>query len=322
VHYYRNLSLHLALDTLDYSTESYLFICRVDYQTTIEIPTNYKMSEPTGVSMIIGAHTKLIISTSGRLSSLQRYQRLLQKLLKLDIAYVPIHSGDESAPAIDPQRFIWALKGMATIGGAISRDIKHAVIPYLDELDETARSVQSVNTVIVKPGGKLIGYNTDVLGFKIAIENGMQQSGISVSTAVCYGYGGVASVVVSVLQSLGIIVYIIGRSHQSAAVRAQELGVQVWTGEPVDLFVNATPASEKPLDQAANFIEALGFAKIAFDHEMPGRYMKQFCEEKGIFHINGTDMYYPQMRTQWTLFLNGLVDNSEISRLLEEADVA
>lgn len=278
------------------------------------------MRETHGVSMVIGSHTKFIISTSGRLRSLERYQCLLQKLIQADIAYVPIHSGKLSDPVIDPQRFVWALKGMPCIGGAISRDIKHAIIPLLDELDDSVKGVNSVNTVIVLPNGNLRGYNTDVIGFSSAIDIGMQVSGISVKKAVCYGYGGVASVVVSVLKSLGIEVYITGRSITSAEIRAKELNVGVWNDESFDLFVNATPASESPLEEAPNFIVALSKASIAFDHEMPGRYMEDYCARTGIFHIRGTEMYYPQMRAQWRLFLDGIVDKDEVPSLLETAE--
>jgi shikimate dehydrogenase len=38
---------------------------------------------------------------------------------------------------------------------------KSGIIPYLNELDETARAVGAVNTVAVR-GGQLCGYNTDV----------------------------------------------------------------------------------------------------------------------------------------------------------------
>jgi shikimate 5-dehydrogenase len=277
------------------------------------------MSDTT-VSIAIGPKTKYIISTSGRISSLKRYQKLLQRLLKLDIAYLPIHSGDEENPAIDPVRFVSTLKGFPCIGGAISRDIKQAILPYIDELDESAKLVQSVNTVIVKDKNRLIGYNTDALGFREAIENGIRVSGIAIKSAVCYGYGGVASVVVNILQSMGIEVFITGRRHEIATQRASELHCSVWTNESIDLFVNATPASEKPLDQATNLLESLSSAKIVFDHEMPGRYLQEHCVTHGKYLIQGTEMYYPQMRVQWALFLQGLVDPALIPELLQQAD--
>ncbi|RYH19094.1 hypothetical protein EON65_26525 [archaeon] len=275
---------------------------------------------PDGVNTLIGPNTKLIISTSGRVPSLRRYKSLLQDILKLDIAYIPVHSGSSESPSIEPHRYVSALKGMACIGGAISRDIKHSIIPYLDELDESATAVQSVNTVIVQGDRSLKGYNTDVLGFKAAIEEGIASSGINVKTAVCYGNGGVTSVVTSVLSDLGIRVYLCGRNLPKVANRAAELGVELWQGESVDLFVNATPASESPLEDAANMVEALKDCKIAFDHEMPGKYLKEYCDAHHIVHIPGEKMYYPQMEAQWSLFLDGIVEKSRVADLLKQAD--
>jgi shikimate 5-dehydrogenase len=67
----------------------------------------------------------------------------------------------------------WDTRGLNSIGGAISKDIKHAVLEHLDEIDESAQEVQSVNTVLRKPGTNiLVGYNTDAHGFRQAITRG------------------------------------------------------------------------------------------------------------------------------------------------------
>jgi shikimate dehydrogenase len=277
------------------------------------------------IALKIGPNTRFILGTSGRLSSLERYRMLLQDILKVDIAYIPINSGDMSDPRISPERYASALKGMPCIGGSISRDIKHSIIPFLDEIDDLARDIQSVNTVVTRKDGnsiKLKGYNSDALGFRQAIQNGMASSGIEVKTAVCYGYGGVTSVVTSVLQGMGIKVFLAGRNMQTAAERAKELNVDVWSNEIVDLFVNATPATESPLEQAPNLLPALQGCKVAFDHEMPGKYLAQYCAESGVYHIKGTEMYYPQMVAQWRLFLEGLVAPEAVEALLREADGA
>jgi shikimate 5-dehydrogenase len=251
--------------------------------------------------------------------SIERYRKLLQDLLKLDIAYVPINSGDDQNPAIDPSKFAAALKGMPCLGGSISRDIKHTIIPYLDEIDDLAFKIQSVNTVTVK-NGILKGYNTDAFGFQKAIIEGLEESKLDVRRAVCYGYGGVASVVTTSLRSMGIEVYLTGRKNDVAQRRAEELGVIHWCGEPVDLFINATPASTYPLHLAPNFVESLKSCRVAFDHEMPGDYLAEYCTLNNIYHIQGVKMYYPQMIEQWTLFLDGLVDTKDLPRLIAEAD--
>lgn len=270
----------------------------------------------------IGGATKFIISTSGRVSSLKRYQKLLQEVLEVDIAYIPISSGSSIDAAIDPQRFAWTLKGMNCVGGAISKDIKHSIIPFLDEIDESAKAVQSVNTVIYK-NARLIGYNTDAFGFQAAITHGMRQHQFSIKKAVCYGYGGVASVVVYVLLSLGIEVFIAGRRLEIAQERAHELNAVAWSRDnkdTIDLFINATPASEAPLELAANFLDALQPCTLVFDHEMPGKYLLEYCQAHNKAHISGYDMYYPQMYAQWQLFLQDFVETEKIPELIKQAE--
>ena len=47
---------------------------------------------------------------------------------------------------------------------------KKSVIPFLDELDNLAKKTQSVNT-IYKDKNKIIGTNTDILGFELSLSS-------------------------------------------------------------------------------------------------------------------------------------------------------
>ena len=124
--------------------------------------------------------------------------------------------------------------------------------------------------------------------------------------AVVYGYGGVTNVVVHVLKKLGYTVALTGRRLHEAERRAKELGATVF--RPGDqttfqLLVNAAPVTDRPLDQAAGLLDALAMVSkegdgCAFDHEMPGANLKAHCEENNIHHIDGKQMYYPQMYRQ------------------------
>jgi shikimate dehydrogenase len=257
--------------------------------------------------MRVSATTRFIISTSGRPKSLRRYHRLLQELLGLDVAYMPISAGGSPGGKINPASFVAAIKGMNCIGGAISKDIKNSVIQHLDEVDELAQQVQSVNTIIRtnSPDGAAVlkGYNTDALGFRQAITEGIAASGLDIKTAVVYGYGGVSSVVFHVLQSLGIDVFVTGRRPAEAAKRAAQFGVKVFDplhSPAMDLFVNATPVTDSDLALAANLLPALRGCKAAFDHEMPGKCLAEYCAAHGLAHIPGTSMYYPQVRVTHT----------------------
>ena len=77
---------------------------------------------------------------------------------------------------------------------------KQTVIPYLDEIDETAKEIGAVNTVVNR-GGKLFGYNTDFGGLKALFE----RAGISVfgKKAIILGNGGTSKTAEAVLKNLG-----------------------------------------------------------------------------------------------------------------------
>ena len=62
-----------------------------------------------------------------------------------------------------------ALRGEDCLGANVTIPFKEAVIPYLDELDEGARRIGAVNTV-VRQGGRLLGHNTDRVGFARSLE--------------------------------------------------------------------------------------------------------------------------------------------------------
>ena len=59
------------------------------------------------------------------------------------------------------------------LGINVTIPYKQAVIPYLDGIDEAARAIGAVNT-IVNRGGRLVGYNTDFTGLRnLLVRNGI-----------------------------------------------------------------------------------------------------------------------------------------------------
>jgi hypothetical protein len=62
-------------------------------------------------SIQVNEKTRFIISTSGRASSIRRCNYLLQDLLKLNIAYIPI-APDPFSPLILPEDFASAMQGL------------------------------------------------------------------------------------------------------------------------------------------------------------------------------------------------------------------
>ena len=80
-------------------------------------------------------------------------------------------------------------------GANVTIPHKQAVMPFLDEIDPAAQAVGAVNT-IVRRADRLIGYNTDTLGFKQAL----LETGVAVKDQACavLGAGGSARAVLYV----------------------------------------------------------------------------------------------------------------------------
>ncbi|MEY3186832.1 MAG: hypothetical protein RL675_656, partial [Bacteroidota bacterium] len=68
---------------------------------------------------------------------------------------------------------------------------KEQVIPYLDELTEVVKEIQACNCIRILDG-KLIGYNTDVIGFEKTLERKLSNHH---QRALVLGTGGAAKAV-------------------------------------------------------------------------------------------------------------------------------
>lgn len=75
----------------------------------------------------------------------------------------------EIDPANDFTKEIEQLKKKKLNGFNVTVPYKEKIIPYLDEIDDQAKHIGAVNTVLYEDG-KWIGYNTDGLGYVKALE--------------------------------------------------------------------------------------------------------------------------------------------------------
>lgn len=138
--------------------------------------------------------------------------------------------------------------------GGLNLTLPHkiAVIPHLDRLERSAEISGAVNTVRREPDGRLIGLNTDGLGFLRALRDAdIDPAGLAV---VLLGAGGAARAVAVELALAGASRIVVanrsaGRRDELVAMigertPAEARGVD-WTGEldppPCDLLVNCTP---------------------------------------------------------------------------------
>lgn len=91
-----------------------------------------------------------------------------------------------------------AMRSAPIRGLSVTRPFKESVIPLLDRLDESAKVVGAVNTV-VKSRSHLVGFNTDVAGVTAALRG--FRSRLRGRDAVIFGAGGAARAVASALLS-------------------------------------------------------------------------------------------------------------------------
>ncbi|MFJ7130109.1 shikimate dehydrogenase [Streptomyces sp. NPDC098101] len=139
--------------------------------------------------------------------------------------------------------FVGELDG-SWAGLSLTMPLKRAIIPLLDEVSDTAASVEAVNTVVFREDGRRVGDNTDVPGMIAALrERGVEK----VEAAAVLGAGATAS---SALAALALICAGPVTAYVRSEARAEEmrgwgerLGVDVRTAD----WERAAEAFEAPL---------------------------------------------------------------------------
>ena len=101
---------------------------------------------------------------------------------------------------IAPDKLDAFMKEKNFLGINVTIPYKEKIIPYLDEIDENAKEIGAVNT-IVNRDGRLYGYNTDFYGMQMLFSH----AGIdpSLKKVAILGSGGTAKTANAVLKSLG-----------------------------------------------------------------------------------------------------------------------
>jgi shikimate dehydrogenase len=139
------------------------------------------------------------------------------------------------------------------LGLNVTRPLKEAIVPLLDDVRGDAAATGSVNTVTFLEG-RAVGDSTDGSGFMAALTRAGTPSP---TRAVILGAGGSARAVGAALVSSGAEVTIAARDPARGLATARALGATLISMdsydiseaiEPADLLVNATPLGrETPL---------------------------------------------------------------------------
>lgn len=130
---------------------------------------------------------------------------------------------------VPPSELGTAVSGMRALGFRgwnVTIPHKVAVLEYLDEVEETAREIGAVNTVVSRDG-RLIGYNTDSEGYlrSLVDETGLELAGQKV---LILGAGGAARAVAHALAVAGVeSITIANRTREKAERLAESLSRKV-----------------------------------------------------------------------------------------------
>ena len=145
------------------------------------------------------------------------------------------------------------------LGANVTIPHKEAVLRLLDEVDDEARRIGAVNTIVSR-GGRLVGHNTDRYGFERALETQPRRSPsrdgfpFRGQRIVVLGAGGAARACALSLLEHGNEVDIANRDPARAEALARSIEVNGrrprvvgWPKgrEPADAVVNATPLGLK-----------------------------------------------------------------------------
>jgi shikimate dehydrogenase len=118
----------------------------------------------------------------------------------------------------------------------VTTPYKESVIPFLDELTPHAKAIGAVNTIQFKDN-KLIGHNTDTIGFSQSIYPLLNER----NKALVLGNGGASKAIQYALKTLNIEYKIVSRksSFDYSDISSKSIGYY-------DIIINTTPLGTYP----------------------------------------------------------------------------
>ncbi|MBK9290830.1 MAG: shikimate dehydrogenase [Bacteroidetes bacterium] len=183
---------------------------------------------------------------------------------------------------------------------------KQAVLRYLHLLDRTAKLVGSVNTIKIIPTSsdpRLVGYNTDVIGFSELLSQaiGSQHKPF----ALLLGNGGSAKALKYVLRERGIFFKSVSTKQQKAGQVTYDM-ISKALLEKFRLIINTTPLGMYPNVNAAPSVpfEYINESHILIDliyNPEETLFLKQ-GRMQGAKTFNGLPMLYAQAEAAWKIW--------------------
>ncbi|MBP3334350.1 MAG: AAA family ATPase [Clostridia bacterium] len=191
---------------------------------------------------------------------------------------------------------------------------KKTVIPFLDELSDTAQKLGAVNTIVRRRDGTLYGDNTDVYGFSYMLD--IARIDVKDKKSIVLGAGGASATVCEVLKRRGASeITVVGRADNNPENLARH--------SDAEIIVNATPVGMYPENEGLPvdirlFPKCVGLADLIYN---PAR-TNIICdaEDIGINRINGLTMLVAQAKRACEIFLGREIEDSVIPEITKKIE--
>jgi shikimate dehydrogenase len=224
---------------------------------------------------------------------------------------------------VPPEKLEAAVRGIAALGlrGCnVTTPHKQAIFPLLDRVDELARKIGAVNTVVVEKDGTLTGFNNDGNGFIQSLRDADPRWRPDSGPIVVLGAGGAARAVVVSLVAQGakqirIVNRTIDKAKEIADVAGQGVTVLPWErrGDALDgvaLLANATSlgmAGKPPLELS---LDRLPKAALVGDliYIPPETPLLAAARMRGNITVNGLGLLLNQARPAFNAWFGVMPD--------------
>ena len=222
----------------------------------------------------------------------------------------------------DLREFLSAMRKFGVLGLSVTIPHKEAILRHLDGCDPLAARIGAVNTVVVRGGGRLYGYNTDYVGVLRSLERRMRLPG---SRVLLFGAGGAARAAAFALAQAGSVVSICARRPGRARALARAAGGQVVARDDLkreyfDAIVNSTPVGMYPRGGLPLESAELN-CRLVMDMVYRPRETEllQLARRKGIETISGVEMFLAQGFAQYEIWTGERAPESAMRRAVVSA---
>lgn len=233
------------------------------------------------------------------------YSKLIHEQLA-DYTYDLIPLSKEEFPSFMEARDFAAIN--------VTIPYKQAVIPYLDELSDSAKTIGAVNC-IVNCDGRLCGYNTDYSGFSYTLQK--NQIKVTGEKVLVLGNGGAAKAVVAALASLNPKELITVKYKQEPGVITYEQAEALHPD--ASLIVNTSPVGMYPkVEDSPIDLSPYHNLKAVVDiiyNPATTKFLAQ-AKERGITAVNGMEMLVAQAKYAVELFLTCEIADDRIEEIM------